>query len=56
MQIVIRVWNKQFCIMALFKSDKVQEEERAVDVSYPDGKDYQDLHGGTTTGYYTKNS
>ena len=34
--------------------DKVQEEERAVDVSYPDGKDYQDLHGGTTTGYYTK--
>lgn len=34
--------------------DKVQEEERAGQVSYPDGKDYQDLHGGTTTGYYTK--
>ena len=34
--------------------DPQQEEQRAVDVSYPDGKDYQDLHGGTTTGYYTK--
>lgn len=34
--------------------DRVQEEERAIDVSYPDGKDYQELHGGTLTGYYTK--
>ena len=34
--------------------DRDQEEERPVDVSYPDGKDYQELHGGTLTGYYTK--
>jgi len=34
--------------------DPLQEEERPVDVSYPDGKDYQELHGGTLTGYYTK--
>ncbi|EGK02515.1 RagB/SusD family nutrient uptake outer membrane protein [Dysgonomonas gadei] len=34
--------------------DPLQEEQRAVDVSYPDGKDYQQLHGGTLTGYYTK--
>jgi len=34
--------------------DRLQEEEREVDVSYPDGKDYQELHGGTLTGYYTK--
>ena len=34
--------------------DKDQEEWRAVDVSYPDGKDLQEIHGGTTTGYYTK--
>lgn len=34
--------------------DAVQEEQRPVDVSYPDGKDYQALHGGTLTGYYTK--
>jgi hypothetical protein len=34
--------------------DPQQDEQRKVDVSYPDGKDYQDLHGGTTTGYYTK--
>jgi hypothetical protein len=34
--------------------DKNNDEERAVDVSYPDGQDYQELHGGTTTGYYTK--
>jgi len=34
--------------------DPLQEEEREVDVSYPDGKDYQELHGGTLTGYYTK--
>lgn len=34
--------------------DPMQEENRAVDVSYPDGKDYQELHGGTLTGYYTK--
>ncbi len=34
--------------------DKDQEENRAVDVSYPDGQDYQEIHGGTLTGYYTK--
>ena len=34
--------------------DKEQEEYRAVDVSSPDGIDYQALHGGTLTGYYTK--
>ena len=34
--------------------DALNEEQRAVDVSYPDGKDYQELHGGTLTGYYTK--
>jgi hypothetical protein len=34
--------------------DKEQEEYRAVDVSTPDGIDYQELHGGTLTGYYTK--
>lgn len=34
--------------------DPQQDEQRAVDVSYPDGIDYQALHGGTTTGYYTK--
>lgn len=34
--------------------DKEQEEYRAVDVSQPDGVDYQELHGGTLTGYYTK--
>ncbi|HRN16396.1 MAG TPA: RagB/SusD family nutrient uptake outer membrane protein, partial [Xylanibacter oryzae] len=34
--------------------DPQQDEQRKVDVSYPNGKDYQDLHGGTTTGYYTK--
>lgn len=34
--------------------DPLQEEQRAVDISYPDGKDYQELHGGTLTGYYTK--
>ncbi len=34
--------------------DRDQEEYRAVDVSYPDGVDYQELHGGTLTGYYTK--
>lgn len=33
--------------------DKSQDEERAVDVSVG-GKDYQALHGGTTTGYYSK--
>lgn len=31
-----------------------EEEERQVDLSAPDGIDYQALHGGTTTGYYTK--
>ncbi|MGQ1945992.1 RagB/SusD family nutrient uptake outer membrane protein [Geofilum sp. OHC36d9] len=34
--------------------DEEQEENRAVDVSSPDGVDYQELHGGTLTGYYTK--
>ena len=34
--------------------DRQQEEEREVDVSSPDGQDYQELHGGTLTGYYTK--
>ncbi|MBK5720959.1 RagB/SusD family nutrient uptake outer membrane protein [Dysgonomonas sp. Marseille-P4677] len=34
--------------------DPLQEEQRPVDVSYPDGQDYQALHGGTLTGYYTK--
>lgn len=32
---------------------KEEEEERAVDVS-PKGVDRQSLHGGTSTGYYTK--
>jgi hypothetical protein len=32
----------------------VKEEARPVDVSYPNGKDWEELHGGTTTGYYTK--
>ncbi|MDR1023255.1 MAG: RagB/SusD family nutrient uptake outer membrane protein [Prevotellaceae bacterium] len=34
--------------------DVQQEERRAVDVSQPGGADYQALHGGTLTGYYTK--
>ncbi len=34
--------------------DIENEEYRAVDVSTPDGVDYQELHGGTLTGYYTK--
>jgi hypothetical protein len=34
--------------------DVEQEENRPVDVSQPDGIDYQSLHGGTLTGYYTK--
>ena len=34
--------------------DAKDEEQRSVDVSSPDGKDYQELHGGTLTGYYTK--
>lgn len=33
--------------------DAEQEEQRKVDVR-PGGADYQELHGGTTTGYYTK--
>jgi len=32
----------------------MDEEARLVDVSYPNGQDWQELHGGTTTGYYTK--
>lgn len=34
--------------------DSNQNEEREVDVTYGSGKDYQELHGGTLTGYYTK--
>lgn len=34
--------------------DANQGEEREVDVTYGSGKDYQELHGGTLTGYYTK--
>lgn len=34
--------------------DASQDEYRAVDVTYGTGADYQALHGGTTTGYYTK--
>ncbi|HHU98162.1 MAG TPA: RagB/SusD family nutrient uptake outer membrane protein [Petrimonas sp.] len=34
--------------------DPVQEEERPIDVSYPNGRDFQSLHGGTYTGYYPK--
>lgn len=34
--------------------DSYQSEERMIDISYPDGMDYQELHGGTTTGYYCK--
>lgn len=34
--------------------DIENEENRPVDVLYGDGKDYQALHGGTLTGYYTK--
>lgn len=34
--------------------DKSQDEERAIDVRTGVGIDYQALHGGTTTGYYTK--
>ncbi|MDR0688330.1 MAG: RagB/SusD family nutrient uptake outer membrane protein [Prevotellaceae bacterium] len=34
--------------------DVQQEESRKVDISQPDGIDYQSLHGGTLTGYYTK--
>jgi len=34
--------------------DIEQEEYRAVDVSFPSGKDYKELHGGTLTGYYLK--
>lgn len=32
----------------------LEEEEREVDVTYGTGRDYQELHGGTLTGYYTK--
>ncbi|MBP8960164.1 MAG: RagB/SusD family nutrient uptake outer membrane protein [Bacteroidales bacterium] len=34
--------------------DIEHEEYRAVDVSFPNGKDYKELHGGTLTGYYLK--
>ncbi len=31
-----------------------QSEERELDMTYGSGRDYQELHGGTLTGYYTK--
>ncbi len=34
--------------------DEQNEENRAIDVSYPDGADYETQFGGTLTGYYTK--
>ncbi len=34
--------------------DALNEEQREVDVTYGSGADYQELHGGTLTGYYTK--
>ena len=34
--------------------DPIQEEERALDMTYGRGADYQELHGGTYTGYYPK--
>ena len=34
--------------------DVEQEEYRMVDVSFPNGTDYKELHGGTLTGYYLK--
>ena len=34
--------------------DRVQEEERALDITYGTGRDYQEVPGGTYTGYYTK--
>lgn len=34
--------------------DPSDDSRRAVNVTYGTGEDYQALHGGTTTGYYTK--
>lgn len=34
--------------------DALNNEEREVDVTFGTGIDYQSLHGGTMTGYYTK--
>lgn len=34
--------------------DVINEEYRAIDISYPEGLDYQLQFGGTLTGYYTK--
>ena len=34
--------------------DAQQSEERQIDITYGSGQDYQELHGGTTTGYYSK--
>ena len=34
--------------------DALNNEEREVDVTFGEGIDYQALHGGTLTGYYTK--
>ncbi len=34
--------------------DALNEEERTLDMTYGSGADYQELHGGTNTGYYSK--
>lgn len=34
--------------------DAYSNEERAVDITFMDGIDYKQIHGGTLTGYYTK--
>lgn len=34
--------------------DPNQDEEREIDITYGSGRDWQELHGGTLTGYYTK--
>ena len=34
--------------------DKFNNEERTIDVTFGTGIDFQSLHGGTMTGYYTK--
>ncbi|HAT61465.1 MAG TPA: RagB/SusD family nutrient uptake outer membrane protein [Prevotella sp.] len=38
----------------MYWGDSNNDEYRMIDVSEPDGSDYQELHGGTTTGYYEK--
>lgn len=34
--------------------DRLNNEERTIDVAFGEGIDFQSLHGGTMTGYYTK--